>query len=184
MSSSPPARVLMDVATRTLAHRPRASMAEIAEQAKVELSHLTRYFATRQELLRAICLEAFDRMDAACAGVHEAPTMAEKLRLILTGMVPLGAAYHFLYGEAVGIRNVEVNLRVARQLEQTQAMIDWAKAQGEIDPQLPTSWLVRLLDGTIWAAWHSLAHDGLSVERLVQLSFDSLWPAMRAPKDD
>lgn len=184
MSASPPAHVLIEAATRTLARTPRASMAEIAEQAQVELAHLTRCFATRQALLRAICLVAFDRMDAACAGVNAVSGMPNKLRFILAGMVPLGAAYHFLYGEAAGIRNVEVGMRVARQLEQTQAMIDHGKAQGEIDPQLPTSWLVRLLDGTIWAAWHSLAHDGLSVERLVQLSFDSLWPAMQAPKDD
>lgn len=176
-------RDLLGAATVILARAPQSSMAEIAEHARVGRATLYRYFPTREALMRAICLEALDRTDAACAHVADAPTAAGQLKAMLAAIVPLGAEFHFLYTEAATLRDVEIDMRFARQLEYTRAMFAAGQARGEIDPALPIPWLVRLLDGAIWAAWYALAYDDLPAERIVELSFRSLWPGMRSPQD-
>lgn len=174
-------RDLLVAAAAILARQPQASMADIAEHAGVGRATVYRYFPAREDLIRAICIEALDRTDAACQHVVHAPTCAKMLRQIFDAVIPLGAEFHFLYTESVGLRDAEVDARFARQLEQTRQMIEWGKATGEIDAQLPTVWLVRLVDTAIWNGWAALARDGLAPDVVARLAFDTLWPGIRAP---
>ncbi|NHC45079.1 TetR/AcrR family transcriptional regulator [Motilibacter aurantiacus] len=92
MTSSPPAsgarsrtrQAILDAAIRVLGRRPGASLSEVATAAEVGRTTLHRYFASRQELLDAVSVEALSAVGSAFerAGLAEGTGRETVLRAL------------------------------------------------------------------------------------------------------
>ena len=84
-------RELLDAATAVLTKDSAASLAEVAAAAGVGRTTLHRYFATRDELVRALVEDALDRVER---GHRRRPPRArprhDALRRVVDAVVPIG----------------------------------------------------------------------------------------------
>ena len=79
-----------------LAQNPGAALADVAARAGVGRATVHRHFPARDDLLRALAIDALDATDAACADLDDAPTAVAALERMFEALVPLGPRYAFL----------------------------------------------------------------------------------------
>ncbi len=159
-----------------MSDNPRATLANVAEEAGVSRATLHRYFTSRDELIRMLALESIDAIDRACGEIdYYGQSASESLRQTLDAIVPLGAHYSFLalQGEAVA-HDPEVARNLKRQLSQTAELVEAAKAEGTFGADVPTAWIVATIDALIYASW-STVHQGTVAPRdVAKLMFRTL----------
>lgn len=144
---------ILEAAFTELAARPTATLADIAEAAGVGRATLHRYFAGRDDLIRAMALRAAAELDeAVTAAVVDAQSETEGLRLCLEAMIPLADRQYFLANEPLD-RFPEVAAIHARQLHELEQAIDGAKSEGGFDPHIPTAWITEAYENVTYTAW-------------------------------
>ncbi|MEN1705222.1 MAG: TetR/AcrR family transcriptional regulator [Planctomycetota bacterium] len=159
-SDSPSKAAILDSAAAILAQNPGASLASIAEGAGVGRATLHRYFPSRDDLICAIAADSIHAIDSAVEGLEKrASSASHLLELVIEAIVPLGERYHFLTSEASGIVDEESSTALERQYNELASLVDSCKAEGAIDPSVPTAWAVGAIDALIYAAW-SLTASG------------------------
>ncbi|MEL6360440.1 MAG: helix-turn-helix domain-containing protein [Pseudomonadota bacterium] len=147
---------ILEAAFATLSQSPSASIADIAARAGVGRATLHRHFPARSDLVRALTLKAIEETDAAAEAAEAGATShGEALRLILEAIIPLGDRYGFLSTTIVD-DDPEIAAHLARQSQETQDLIEAAKAEGSLDPNAPTDWVVQVYDHLIFAGWESI----------------------------
>ncbi len=164
----------MEAGFRLLSADPAVSLGDIAQYAGVGRATLHRYFSSRDDLIHALALRALEEMDeAAETAAENAQTYGEGLRLILDALIPLGDRHgflaHFSLEDAPDIAR-----EYQRQSDETRDMIDAAKREGVFDPQLPTSWIERMIDAAIITAWDSIRAEELTPRQASDLAWTSL----------
>lgn len=165
---------LLDTATVLLAENPGASFIEVAEAAGVGRATLYRHFASREELLRELCLEAIEATDQAVAPLVEQATSAtDLLRRIIVALLPLSDRYHFLT-RYPDLEDAGINARLQRQTEQTIALIQQAQHDGEVADDLSPAWIALVFDSLLYAAGQSIAEGKLEIEAAAELVFRTL----------
>lgn len=167
---------LARAAADALAALPGATMVEIAEAIDASRATLYRHFPSREELIREVALVAIDDCDRATAhiGVGVA-TYRCAFELLFEAMIPLGARYHFLTGEASVMRDPLVAREVARQTREIREMVEGAKAAGELRAEIPSAFITSFIDALIYAAWSSVARGDVTSELAAKLAMDTLW---------
>jgi len=137
-------------------HNIGASLSEVAERAGVGRATLHRYFANRDELLRALALLAIEEMDAAAdAASADAKSYGEALREMLYALIPLGDRHGFLAREPL-----EADPVLAKEFErlnqEMNELVEAAKGEGLFDAAIPTSWISQVFDSLLFTAWESV----------------------------
>lgn len=156
---------LLDAAALVLAEDPSASLGDIAAKAGVGRATLHRHFSSRDDLLRALTLEALQRIDAATATIDEtAESATEALWLVIEAVVPLGDRYHVLSQMPGVVDDPAIRATYERQLNDMTALIEAAKTEGAIAADVPTAWAVTVFDALIYAAWAAV-HEGAIARR-------------------
>lgn len=165
---------ILEAAFEVLNRAPNASIAEIATRAGVGRATLHRHFATRNELLRALTLQALHEIDeAADQAAQKAKDNADAMRLVLEAIIPLGDRHGFLASALID-DDPELNGHFERQHQETLDMIEAAKAEGAFDPFVPTEWIAQTYDHLIYAGWESVRAQQTTPTQAARLAWRTL----------
>ncbi|MEM7480793.1 MAG: TetR/AcrR family transcriptional regulator [Acidobacteriota bacterium] len=171
---------ILDTAALVLTESPSASMAALAQAAGVGRATLYRHFPSREELVKELSLEAIRLTDEATAPVFERyQNAATALREMIEALVPFGDRYHFLANETQAGADPQVASETNRQLSELAAFVDQAKTEGFFADDLPTEWIVAVIDSSIWAAWHSIHRGVMAPGDAARLVYRTLVDGLR-----
>ncbi len=148
---------ILNAAGELLAIQPTASLAEIAEYAKVGKATLHRYFAGRDDLMIALGLRALVTIGEAIADadLDNGPVIDALMRLI-DRIVPLGDKLYFLLNEPILDTHPEF-LEADRITQVPLArLIARGQQSGELRADLPVDWILHHLNYSLYAAWSSV----------------------------
>lgn len=144
---------LVEAAICVLAARPTATLSDIAQAAGVKRVTLHRLIGTRDELLKEIAIRSLTEMDEACRNAAENSKSAmDALRASVEALVPVGDRCHFLWTQAEVWEEPSVAKETARQHEELSELIDGAKSEGSIQPDIPNAWIIAALEAVVFAA--------------------------------
>jgi AcrR family transcriptional regulator len=150
---------LLNAAGELLAQNPAASLAEIADYAKIGKATLHRYFAGRDDLMLALGQRAFELLhDANIRSDLEHGSATEALMRLLEAVVPLGDKLYFLLREAQDMPPELVEADRATR-EPVLALLRRGQASGEFRSDLSAEWIAHQLDYMLFATWQAV-HDG------------------------
>ncbi|MEO1321864.1 MAG: helix-turn-helix domain-containing protein [Pseudomonadota bacterium] len=165
---------IVEAAFAVFSKNPSASLADVAARAGVGRATLHRYFASRDDLMRALAKIASQEMDEAVeAAVADAKSYSDVARLALGALIPLGDRHGFLALEAFA-DDPEMQAAFAREQKETAEMVDAAKAEGLFDPTVPTGWIVQAFDHLMYAGWESVSAGESTHEQAAGLAWRTL----------
>ena len=169
---------ILEAALQVLARNPAASLGTIAEAAGVGRATLHRHFASRQDLMRELALMSIREIDDAVSGlVNEVESATELLRRLFEAIVPLGDRFHFLAREGA-VDDPDIDRELERQYAELAATVEAAKGEGSLDGDVPTAWIVYVIDALIYAAWSAMAAGDIARRQAPELSFRTLVSGM------
>jgi AcrR family transcriptional regulator len=177
--------LVLDAAARVLSQNQGASLSEVADVASVGRATVYRYFPTRENLMRELCIQALDETDEASAASQDIEDPIEYLRAIADALVPLGDKYHFLMSSHESSMNDPViRRRYLRQLDQVKDMVEWLKEEGHMAVDIPTPWAVACIDNLIYSAWQTVRDGSVArkqaADLLVRTFLTGMGPDTRA----
>ncbi|WP_433730443.1 TetR/AcrR family transcriptional regulator [Nocardia sp. CA-129566] len=154
-------RAILDAAERVLSENPNATLEQIAEAAGVARTTVHRRFASREELLRTMAVNAWRRIDAAvdAARPETAPPMVA-LHQATANVIEIkyGAAYAL---DRADETDPEVADLQARVLAKCDAALAHAQSDGLIAPDADLLWVRRVYLALITETVHGTpALDG------------------------
>lgn len=158
---------ILDAAARVLAASPAATLGDVARAAGISRTTLFTRFATRDDLLLALAVDALDRIDVAIttAGVHDparGPVVA--LADLTEAMMPLGARLGFLLRERSLDEDPDLDERWRRIDRVITEAIRRAQADARIRPDLPALWVGDAWFWLVVGAW-----EGIEAGRIAPL---------------
>ena len=156
-------RALLDAATLVLGKDAAASLGQVATVAGVGRTTLYRYFPTREDLVRALVVDALDRVAQAIEAAQPAAGSAiEALQRVADTVIPLGPSLRFLAAEPAVYHTPELLRRWYDALEPVAEAIRRGQTAGEIRRELPVTWVVDSFAGAILTAWDSVDEGRLA----------------------
>lgn len=156
-------RALLDAAARLLGKDATTSLSEVAAAAGVGRTTLHRYFATRDDLVRALVEDALDQVNEAVSGAHpERGPADDALRRVVDAVVPIGVEVRFLTAEPAVYDDPQLMARWYATLEPVAEAVRRGQQDGLLRADLPTTWIVDLLAGAIVTAWDSVDEGRLA----------------------
>ena len=170
---------ILDAALGVMAQNPGASLAEVAAEAGVGRTTLYRYFSTREALVAELALTAFEEMSAAVLPVYEQSLGGRAaLEKIIEALAPLGDRFHFLWSEVNIYHDETVATSYTDMLSKLHRLIDAAKAEGAIAPDISSAWAIAAMDSLIWAAWVTVKQGYLGHREAPALVIRSLFQGL------
>ncbi|MFD4401400.1 TetR/AcrR family transcriptional regulator [Nocardia sp. NPDC058499] len=137
-------RTILDAAERVLGRNPNATLEQIAEAAGVARTTVHRRFASRDDLIRTMAIEAWRRMDAAvdAARPHTAPPLVA-LHQATANVIAIkhGAAYAL---DRVGPADGEVADIRAAVFGKCDTALRRAQAEGIVPADADLDWVRRV----------------------------------------
>ena len=157
---------IQDVAIKTLIANNAASMHDIAAAAGIGRTTLHRYFASREELLRALIAGAFDDIEQIMANSQIGRTSAsEALENLVLALVPIGHRFHFLIGAwPFDEGDEEFKVRELRLLKQFELLVQRGQSDGTFRMDLPARWIIDTITALLFMAWESIS-EGYTAPR-------------------
>lgn len=154
---------IVQAAMGALARNPRASLEEIADAAGLARATLFRHFKTRRRLLRELTFEAYRRCAAVMVPMLEVelPPL-EKLHRMVAGLVPLGAAFHFLNYEPYHSADAELEELNTRYRARWRSLMTELRRDGALSPEVPDIWAAAVLDMLVFGAWETIQRGDLA----------------------
>ncbi len=167
---------IIEAAIQVLASRPSASLSEVAESAGVKRVTLHRLVGTREELLKEIAIQSLEEMDQACTHAAEgAKTAIAALRAIVAALVPVGDRCHFLWSQDWVWEEPRVAKKIAKQNMELFALLNLAKAEGSISPDIPNAWISAAIDAVVFAALTTSRAGDIAVNDSAALAVRTLF---------
>ena len=161
---------IIEAGIKILLFNPDAGMSEIAQGSGVGRTTLYRHFESKKILIQAIALRCLDEINIAMAPVYGLPGR-QGITATFELLMPLASRYRFLnslWSDAIE------DPAVVEQLEKSTKDMEWlfeqAKEAGEIDKEIPTSWLVKFYDMTLNTAWSLLESGEITAEQAAKLA--------------
>ena len=156
-------RTLLDAATLVLSKDAGASLSEVATVAGVGRTTLHRYFKTREDLVRALVVDALDRVAHAIedADPGRGPVI-EALQRVADTVIPLGPSLRFLAAEPAVYEAPDLMRRWYDALEPVADAVRRGQGDGSLRAELPVTWVVDLFAGAILTAWDSVDEGRLA----------------------
>ena len=161
---------ILEAGIRTFLGNPSAGMSEVAKASGVGRTTLYRHYPSREALIQGIALRCLDEIDAALRPKYES-TAGDAVAATFEVLIPIADRYRFLsllWADAEA--DPEVHRRMEASRRETLVLMDYAKAQGEIAPDVPSEWLAEFFDMTLYTAWSLLERERITSEEAVQLA--------------
>lgn len=166
---------IVEAATRVLAEDPDATMQDIAGAAGLGRATVYRHFPTREDLLGAIVLSAFDELRRALSdGRLEESEPREALRRGVAAILEIGDRYRVL----VEAREPAPSEAKAAAMKTTfapmEAVLERARREGLIRADAPPEWARAALGGLIKVAMQLVARGTLPRDEAPGMVVDTL----------
>ena len=157
-------KAIIEASIQTLIRNPSAGMSEIATAAGVGRATLYRHFESREALIEKLILVCLEELEAASEPIQHLSGRAA-IEAYTEVIMPLADRFHFLTSLWTIVADREAIKQIDNQLIDEMAMlVEQAKEAGEIDPKLPTMWLITLYDAILTAAWWLIASGDVTTE--------------------
>ena len=158
---------IIEASIQTLLINPSAGMSDIAEAAGVGRRTLYRHFESREALIEKLILLSVEELRAASTPIQQLTGRAA-IEAYIEVKMPLADRFHFLTTLWTGTEESEAIKQIDEQLLNEMAtLVEQAKEAGEIDPGLPTMWIVSFYEGSLMAAWWLIAAGDLTIDDAV-----------------
>ncbi|MEU3059517.1 helix-turn-helix domain-containing protein [Streptomyces subrutilus] len=170
---------LLDGAARVLAGDHSASMVQIAAGIGTSRATLSRRYATREALLKAVAVRAIHVVDG-CLGPVDLPDTADgaafdaALEDLVVALLPAAHLYGFTTRDATVLADPEFRAGVDRQDRRALAFLALGQRLGRLRADLPPYWIWYSLWGLLDAAAEGVRDGHLAPRdtgRLVLTSF-------------
>ena len=142
-------------------------MSDIAEAAGVGRRTLYRHFESREALIERLIAISFEEINAASVHLQDLSGRAA-VEAYIEVIMPLADRFHFLTilwpiaAESEAVEHIDNQLN-----EKMATLIEQAKEAGDINPNLPTIWIISFYDATLMAAWWLIASGDLTIDDAV-----------------
>jgi TetR/AcrR family transcriptional regulator, mexCD-oprJ operon repressor len=154
--------VILDAAAAVIAeHGEAASMADVAEAAGIGRATLYRYFANREDLMRALTRAAIDEASARIAAADlDAVPVPEALARLSRALVACGTKFAVIIENPLHIEPEEAERRFG---EPIRAVLQRGMTDGTLRSDIPVEGLAQLWGGLLQAAirWSSELDGGV-----------------------
>ncbi|GCE30804.1 hypothetical protein KDA_62880 [Dictyobacter alpinus] len=157
---------IQDIAIKTLIINNGASMHDIAVAAGIGRTTLHRYFASREDMLRALLLAAFQDIEQALVDCHiESGSASEALERVITAFVPIGHRFTFLLGAwPLADDDKELKSRELRLLYQFESLVQRGQKEKILRTDLSVRWIIDTMTALLFMAWQRIS-DGYIAPR-------------------
>jgi len=155
---------ILEAAARVLSeHGAAASMSDVAEAAGIGRATLYRYFASREDLLRALSVAAVDDANArlVAADLDSVP-VPEALARVARALVACGVTFAVITDEPQYLDREDLTRRVGGLV---RAVLHRGIDDGTLRDDLPLDALYQLWGGLLMGASRSLGPLEHSIER-------------------
>ncbi|MFD3538920.1 TetR/AcrR family transcriptional regulator [Streptomyces sp. NPDC058662] len=148
---------LLDGAARVLAGDHSASMVQIAAGVGTSRATLSRRYATREALLKAVAVRAIQVVDGCLAPLDLADTadgaeFDSALEDLVVALMPAAHLYGFTSRDATVLADPEFRAGVDRQDQRALAFLALGQRLGRLRADLPPYWIWYSLWGLLDAA--------------------------------
>ena len=135
-------------------------MQEIATAAGVGRTTIHRYFPGREDLIRAIAMDAVAESEVAMESARlEEGSVAEAVGRLAEALVPMGHRFHFLLGEAQLGQDPEFLAAEERTAAPIEDLVERGQRDGTFRVGVPRAWIVDAMAALVYAAWEGV-HAG------------------------
>lgn len=160
-------KTIIEASIQTLLVNPSAGMSDIATAAGIGRATLYRHFESREALIEKLILVCVEALEAATTPLQHLFGRAA-IEARIEAVMPLADRFHFL----AMLWTETVDREAIKQVDNQQAnematLIHQAKEAGEINPSLPTLWVVTFYEGTMMAAWWLIASGDITIDDAV-----------------
>lgn len=174
-------KALLDAAVEILSFNPGASISDIADKAGVGRATLYRHFASREELVHELAMDALCVTDEVLQPLREDKTLRGRRAIeeSMRAIMPLADRFHFVLNLwAIAGNDEEVMAIYNRQLEELYVLVEEAKVDGDIAKDISTDWVVASLDALLSRAWWMISEAGYAAnqaaELMIRTAFDGV----------
>lgn len=155
-------QAVIDAAATVLIRRRDATFAEIALAADTSRSTVHRYFADRNELLRAVVTDSLETIHAATehARLGEGSS-AEAMRRVVAVYLDIGDRIRFLFADPSFAAQHPAVADLAKTDGPMVELIRRGQADGTFASELSPNWIERTLWSLIYAASEAIEEGAL-----------------------
>jgi AcrR family transcriptional regulator len=143
-------QAVLDAAASVWARDFSASLSTIAERAEVSRSTLHRYFTDRQALIDALLLDSLARLESLDDDSSPASAI-DTLEQYLRAGVEMGDRVIFLFSDPSRFDG-NPHWSADDGDEEMRALMDRARDEGAVAPEIPTTWAVTLFYALLYSA--------------------------------
>jgi len=148
-----------------LNENPKASLANIAQQAGVGRATLHRHFTSRDDLIHAMARQAMQEMDdAADQASQHCNSYSSALEQIFKAMIPLGVRHWFISNESLSDLP-DIAAKLKQQEQELKGLIKRCKKEGLFSADWSNDWIIQVFDHMIHAAWTLLKEDQATLQQ-------------------
>jgi len=166
---------ILKEAAKALNANPSASLAEIAQAIGIGRTTLHRHFPKRDDLIRALIIYSFGLVDEAMEPLNNQDlTATEGLYAVLDTLIKMGDHFHFLSQANSMANDPEILAIYDRQDAEMSALIDAVKAEGVIAQDVPTVWVVELMNSLVYTAWQTIEGGDIARNSATDLAWRTL----------
>ncbi|MGF1473787.1 MAG: TetR/AcrR family transcriptional regulator [Rubrobacteraceae bacterium] len=177
-------RSILEAATEVLVENRGASMQEIADAAEVGRTTVHRYFPGREDLIRAVALQAVAESEAAieAARLGEGP-VEHAVRRLAEALVPMGHRFHFLLDEAQLLSDPEYRATEQRFVKPLEKLAERGRHEGVFRAEVPVAWIVDTTGALVFAAWEGIRDGRIAALDAPNLVATTLLSGVGVPPD-
>lgn len=153
-----------------------ANLSDIAQQAGVGRTTLYRLYETKEQLFKAIAIHCLEAFDTATEHVeNDAKSALDAFHLMFKAILPLSNELEFLMklGD-LAENDPELIAIYQKQQDEISELVEYGKAEGSISKDIPTLWIVNMIEGLFFASWLTMREDSLDHNQLADLMFQAL----------
>lgn len=156
---------------------PKASLKEVAEYAGVSRATLYRHFETREQLIQEIAQESLGMTDAVMAPIKQQQLSAKAtLEAMFHALMPMADRYHFLLSLwSIAEGDELVMATYQRQLAELYAIIEQARLEGFVRPELSNDWIMVTIDTMIYSGWWLISEGKCTAQQAAEQAIITLF---------
>jgi AcrR family transcriptional regulator len=173
---------IIETATRVLAEDSGASMQEVARRTGVGRATLYRYYGCREDLLRAIRVQALRECREALGGVPvDEGSAIDALEQVVAALVPVLDRYRVLADAGPPDRSDPEQAALAEEVEGPLIrIIRRGQERGELTPELTPSLALEVIVGVLRAARRGIVSGEVTADAAPPLAFRLLIDGLRS----
>ncbi|MEU3725636.1 TetR/AcrR family transcriptional regulator [Streptomyces sp. NPDC031705] len=182
-----PEEELLDATARVLAGDHSASMVQIAARIGTSRATLSRRYATREALLKAVAVRAIHVVDGCLApadlpgATADAAAFDAALEELVVALLPAAHLYGFTSRDATVLADPDFKAGLERQDQRALRFLALGQRLGRLRADLPPYWIWYSLWGLLDAAAEGVRDGHLAPRRIGHLVRTSFLGGARPP---